>query len=304
MASPVVLCNHAIVLAPNGLGNDFCDGRSQNRTQLIDFSNKSLAELSFASQRRRTSAAFATICWFNEIRLRLGAETPTDIQRIIEPVDEEYEDPQTVRRRWRDYRSGTHSPAPRTIASAERHCPGATQTLQSPLWNSLRLDRPTTNAGLALVGRTCPEGDQLLSRMFGSAGGLPNNQCWLKQRCIAVLQIGNLESLGVFTICMRRAGEAKHLHTALTFYRAATRCLLALGPWFVQRGIAQAIAEYYEQVLLPECCRDPLAGSVHFCSSYYLKSIEVLDRIKTRVEQERGRALDSTELAHIIWTEL
>lgn len=103
---------------------------------------------------------------------------------------------------------------------------------------------------------------------------------------------------------MRLTGEAKLIHTALTFYRAATRCLLMLGRWFVRHGIAQAIAEYYEQVLLPECCRDPLAGSVHFCSSYYLKSIEVLDRIKTRVEQERGRALDSTELAHIIWTEL
>lgn len=299
-----MLCNHAIVLAPNDLGNGFCYGESQNSAQLIDFYKKSLSELSFTARRRRITTTFATICWFNHIRLSLGAETPTDIQRILEPIDEAYEDPQTQRRRWRDYRSGAHSPAARTIALAEHHCPGATRILQSPLWDALRLDRSASKVGVALVGRTCAEGDELLSRMSGSAGGLPNNRSWLKKRCCAVLQVGNLESLGVLTVCTRLAGEAKHIHLALTFYRAATRCLLVLGPWFVQHGIAQAIADYYEHVLLPESCRDQLAGNVYFCSSYYLKSIEVLDRIKTRTEQERGRALDSTEIAHIIWTEL
>lgn len=304
MAFPVVLCNHAIVLAPNDLGNGFCYCRSPSRAQLIDFSKKSLAELSFASRRRRVSTTLATICWFNAVRLRLGAETPQDVQRILEPINEDYEDPQVARRRWRDYRSGVHSPSAQTIALAERHCPGTTQVLQSPLWDSLRLDRSTAKVGPALLGRTCPEGDELLSSMFGSAGGLSNNRYWLKKRCCAVLQVGNLESLGVLTICLRLAGEAKHIHTALTFYHAATRCLLALGPWFVQHGIAQAIADCYEYVLLPECCPNQVAGRLCFCSSYYLQSIETLDRIRSRVEHERGRALDSTELAHIIWTEL
>lgn len=140
--------------------------------------------------------------------------------------------------------------------------------------------------------------------MLGSTGGLSNDQRWLKKRCTAVLLVSNLESLGVLTICMRLAGEAKLNHAAITFYRAATRCLLILGPWLFRHGIARAIGEYYEHVLLTACCPDPLTGSVCFCSSYYLKSIEALDRMKTRVEEERGRALDSSELAHVILTEL
>lgn len=312
MASPVVLCDHAIVLVPNGLGNDCRYGRSQYSAQLIDSSNKSLAEFTFASiegqsfapRGRHVSTAFATICWFNEIRLQLGAATPTDIQRILEPVDEEYEDPQIVRRRWRDYRSGVHAPTAKTVALSERRCSGATQILQSPLWDSLRLDRPATQVGLALAGRTCAEGDELLSRMLGAAGGLPNNPRWLKRRCTAVLLVGTLESLGVLTICMRWAGEAKLSHTAAAFYQAATRCLLILGPWLFRHGIARAIGEYYEHVLRPACCPDPLTRSGCFCSSYYLKSIEALDRMKTRVEEERGRTLESSELAHVILTEL
>lgn len=312
MASPVVLCDHAIVLVPNGLGNDCRYGRSQYSAQLIDSSSKSLAEFTFASiegqsfapRGRHVSTAFATICWFNEIRLQLGAATPTDIQRILEPVDEEYEDPQIVRRRWRDYRSGVHAPAAQTVALAEDHVRGTTQILCSPLWDSLRLDRPAAQVGLALAGRTCAEGDELLSRMLGSTGGLSNDQRWLKKRCTAVLLVSNLESLGVLTICMRLAGEAKLNQAAITFYRAATRCLLILGPWLFRHGIARAIGEYYEHVLLTACCPDPLTGSVCFCSSYYLKSIEALDRMKTRVEEERGRALDSSELAQVILTEL
>lgn len=312
MASPVVLCDHAIVLAPNGLGNGCRYGRFQYRAQLLDSSNKSLSEFtfasiggrSFASRRRHVSTAFATICWFNEVRLRLCAETPTDIQRILEPVAEEYEDPQVIRRRWRDYRSGVHAPAAQTIAMSERLCSGTTQILQSPLWDSLRLDRSAAQAGLALAGRTCTEGDELLSRMLGAAGGLSNNPRWLKKRCTAVLLIGNLESLGVLTTCMRLAGEAKLNHAAIAFYRAATRCLLILGPWLFRHGIARAIGEYYEHVLLPACCPDPSMGSGCFCSSYYLKSIEGLDRMKTRVEEEIGRALDSSELAQVILTEL
>lgn len=312
MASPVVLCDHAIVLVPNGLGNDCRYCRSQYRAQLVDSSKKSLAEFTFASIEGRAfaprgqhvSTAFATICWFNEVRLRLDAETSTDIQRILEPVDEEYEDPQIVRRRWRDYRSGVHAPTAKTVALSERRCSGATQILQSPLWDSLRLDRPATQVGLALAGRTCAEGDELLSRMLGAAGGLPNNPRWLKKRCTAVLLVGTLESLGVLTICMRWAGEAKLSHTAAAFYQAATRCLLILGPWLFRHGIARAIGEYYEHVLRPACCPDLLTRSGCFCSSYYLKSIEALDRMKTRVEEERGRTLDSSELAHVILTEL
>jgi len=174
----------------------------------------------------------------------------------------------------------------------------------APLWDSLRLDRSAAQVGLALLGRTCAEGDELLSRMLGSAGGLPNNPRWLKKRCTAVLLVGNLESLGVLTICMRLAGEAKLNHTATAFYQAATRCLLILGPWLFRHGIARAIGEYYEHVLLPACCPDPLTGSGCFYSSYYLRSIEMLDRMKTRIERERGHALDSTELARVILMEL
>lgn len=302
-----MLCGHAIVWPPNGLGNDCRYARSRIPIQLIDSSHKSLAEFtfasiereSFASRRKHISTVFATICWFNELRLCLGAETSV-VQRILDAIDENYEDPQTARRRWQDYRAGIHSPAAQVIALAERRCPGTSHILQSPLWDSLRLDRSASRVGLTLMGRTCTEGDELLSRMLGSIGRLPSDRRWLNRRCTAIILTGNLEGLGVLTVCMRLAGEAKLDSAALIFCRAATRCLLVLGVWFYEHGVAQAIAEYYEYVLLPRCYSDPAVGVLYSCASYYLNTIEALDRLRVKAETEKGRPLDPRELAAVI----
>lgn len=232
---------------------------------------------SFASRHRQIATVFATIFWFHELRLRLDASTVVAVRRAVEPAEGGLEREAAVSRRWRDYRDGRHAPSASVIALAETLYPGTRQILQSPVWDALRLDRRADQIGLALMGSTSRLGDELLTRMLGQIQRKSNDPRWLRKRCTAMVERGSLEGLAVLTICMRLAGAANLDRLALTFYRYSTRCLLVLGGSLYDHGIAQGVAEYYELVLLPKCCREHWMGS--FSSAHYLHSVHGLQKV-------------------------
>lgn len=153
---------------------------------------------------------------------------------------------------------------------------------QSPLWDALRLDRPVDQVGLALVGRSSKLGDELLTWMLGRIQRKNNDPRWLRKRCTAMIEHGSLESLAVLTICMRLASAASLDRLALIFHYHSTRHLLVLADSLYDHGIAQGMAEYYELVLLPKCCREHWMKS--FSSAQYLQVIHDLqEALQTKV---------------------
>lgn len=109
---------------------------------------------------------------------------------------------------------------------------------------------------------------------------------------------GSLEALAVLTVCMRLAGHAKASSLALAFYRHATDSLMILGGWFYLHGIAPAIAEHYEKVLMPNCCDKRQLGT--FSSGYYLNSVAALNRAALLEQEKAGKELAQEEVISVM----
>jgi hypothetical protein len=127
---------------------------------------------------------------------------------------------------------------------------------------------------------------------------------WLRKRCTDMLRQGSLEGLAVLVICMRLAASKGSNRIALTFYRYAGYCLLTLGIWFYAHGIAQGIAEYFENDLLSVCGDKAYLGS--FSSVHYLSRIRLM-----AAELTRAHSVNTTDLTYdeeiqllIMWLDL
>lgn len=264
---------------------------------MIDSSYKTLKELTFASPKeksfasmpRRIPGAFATICWFHELKLDLDVDTLVAVQQAIEPTTEEKA---AFSRRWGEYKNGRRNPSDSVVDLADQRIPGSKTIFQLRLWDALRLEKSAVTVAHKLHGATSRAGDELLQRMLDRQRSSKDPR-WLHKRCRAMVAHGSLEGLAVLTVCMRLAGSAGASRLALTFYRHATDCLEILGSWFYQHGIALAIAEYYEKKLLPTCCSESEYST--FRSSCYLNSVIVLNKAALAAQAKAGRKLTQEE---------
>lgn len=275
---------------------------------MIDSSDKSIEDLTFASPMRKSSssrarhivATFATICWFHELRLQMNATTVAQIRRMVEPLTTAtQEQEKRINRRWRDYRDGQHSPMEPVIAKAEACCRGARQILQSPLWTALRLDKPAEQAALALMGCTSSSGNELLAKALSFQTKPRIDYRWLYKRCDAITRDGTLEGLGVLTVCMRLTADADFDYLAAIFFKAATRHLIILGGWMINHGIARGIAEYYELVLLPHCNKRRYLAI--FSSEVYLHTAFTLKRALEKHATDKGVELSHEKAVEAMW---
>lgn len=223
---------------------------------------------------------FATICWFHALRSSFDAASVAAVQREVEPVGEERA--HSVRRRWRGYKEGTHSPRTHVLSLSDSRCPEAVGIFKSPLWDALRLDRNTNHIAQSLLRATSKFGDELILRMISLDQQQSSyvDERWLRKRCTDMLRQGSLEGLAVLVICMRLAASNGSNRIALTFYRYAGYCLLTLGIWFYAHGIAQGIAEYFANDLLSVCRDEAYLGN--FSSVHYLSRIRLMAAELTR----------------------
>lgn len=270
---------------------------------MIESSKKSLAAFSFASPMRNSNSknhrniaeVFATICWFHELRIAAKVQTVAALQKVIDPVSDAQVD--SALKRWQRYKNGKNTPSESARCLAENFHADSRGILESPLWIALRLDKPSSDIAKSLLGCAGQAGDELLIRMMGKNANHSQNR-WLNKRCLAMQSSGSLEGLGVLTICMRLAGDAGHNHLVARFYYAICGCLLVLGSWFFNHGIAQGIADYYQYLLLPMCSNDQWTNG--FSSGHYLTSIQSIQKmLQTKVEK-LGRELNSKEIAEAV----
>lgn len=212
---------------------------------------------------------FATICWFQSLRIHLDASTVEAVQSAVEPPTRVSQG--VLTRRWREYQLGIHTPQARVIEMSRKVSPDAAGIFESPLWNALNLNFSAHEIALSLIGTTSIYGDDLLARAvrFGAKNSLDPR--WLRKRCQGVLREASLESLAVLAICARLAASHGATHLAQEFCRYAGYSLLIQGIWFYAHGVAHCLGEYFETDFVPANCNEP--WMCNFSSLHYVSKI-------------------------------
>ncbi len=159
------------------------------------------------------------------------------------------------------------------------------------------MDKSEVKIARSLQGTTSRLGDELLIRMLDPRHSALDPR-WLRKRCNAMVTHGSLEGLAILTICLRLASKYGADGLTMTFYRHATKCLLIFGGMFYAHGIAQAIAEFYEKILLPKCCCDYQFGT--FDAHNYLYTVGRLIRSALATQEEIGKSLIHQEAIPIM----
>jgi hypothetical protein len=230
---------------------------------------------------------FATISWFNTLKINLNVETISAVQRQIEPVGNR--GALGVRRRWGDYKNGYHKPVAAVVRLAEKKVPGSAAIINCLVWDSFRLDKSPISVAKGLLGSTTRLGDELLQRMMESPQTIYDPR-WLRKRQKAMVAHGSLEGLAILTVCIRLTRDTR---LAYGFYLYATDCLKTLGFWFYLNGIAHALGEYFEQVFLP---MTGIPGCSSFYSGSYLATIKSMAQRVISKQENLGRECSDDEV--------
>lgn len=249
---------------------------------------------------RHLVSVFASIAWFHEIRLHLGASSVAEVAHAIEPRrSRTVEEIKTLERRWRDYRAGLHSPGYNSINQAALICRSSRIIIDSALWNALRLDRCPRQSALALIGRTNKAGDELITLMLSPHEDHCNpHPLWIRNHCRDLIKHGTLDSLATITICMRLAVNASALKLAETLAYWISWNLRCLCIWLFEHGILYPMAEYYEIYVFSKCSGQHSWFS--FNAAHFLASVRQFALVTEDKAATLGRKLTIIEIAEMV----
>lgn len=171
---------------------------------------------------------------------------------IEAPLSLPGEAPTDRKNKWRSYRDGKHTPSRALVAAIDRAHPGGAAFLSHPVWQLLRLDRPTQDQIPDVLCRLPPA---LYAVFKGSKvtayEPLALTQGWNSRRLRQLERHVGFEGLACTIALLRLAIDKKDIAQAFEFSRTLCRMLLMMGPWLSAHGIALPLTTYVEQTLLP-----------------------------------------------------
>lgn len=214
---------------------------------------------SISRKGRHVTDAFRTVCWFHALRIASGAKSTYQMDVLLEaPLTQSVEAPIDRKSAWRSYRKGRHTPSLQLVAKLEALHPGTEALLNHPVWPMLRLDRPVRDQIPNLLVQMPPS---IYGLVRGESGHLhqPTMRMdgWSESRLrrlqshAGLNPLACLNSLACLVALLRLSVEAGAAFQAFVFSRALCRTLLMMGPWLYWHGIAQPLADYVENQLLP-----------------------------------------------------
>lgn len=249
---------------------------------MLETSELSLEDYCFASKARNSDGpgkyrhvvdAMRTSAWFHTLRMRTGAKSTYEMEKVLEPGSFGVDTLGTAykRNKWRGYRLGKHTPRPALVVAMEQLHQGTYRVFEHALWDALRpgcslahhhvLNRLGTRAQKILLG---PQ----LRRQDGQ----------LRTETICRLEkMADLDGLAGLVILLRNAinqnaaGEAQHLSLALC------RSTIASGPLLFSLGIGGPFADYINDHFL--CRAAPHAGGYKLNAQDFLLRAKLSARI-------------------------
>ena len=232
-----------------------------NQRQVLDSSERHLTDFCFASKtrnfamgkQRHTVDGFRTVCWFHHLRIASGATTTYQMDVLVEPTrDAASGGPIDRKNKWRSYREGRHTPSAGLVEAVEARFPGGRDVLRHPVWRVLRLDRPMHDGISSLLAELPPRLYSVVSAAGDAERGARFSPCeWDARRLRRLERVVGFDALACLVVLLRIAAEGGDSAGAHKFGRALCRLLLMMGGWLFAHGVAQPLADYVEQWMLP-----------------------------------------------------
>jgi hypothetical protein len=216
---------------------------------VLETSELSLEDYCFASKTRNSDGpgkyrhvvdAMRTCAWFHALRMRIGAKSTYEMEKVLEPGSFGVDDSGTAykRNKWRGYRLGKHTPSPALVQAVEQLHPGTLHVFDHVLWDTLRPG--CTLAHHHLLNRLGPTASKILSspQLRRQDGSLRTDFVARVERVADLDGFACLVTLLRNAINVNDAAEAQHLSLALC------RSTIASGPLLYSLGIAGPLADY------------------------------------------------------------
>lgn len=269
---------------------------------MLETSELSLENFSFASKTRNSDGpgkyrhvidAMRTCAWFHTLRMRTGAKSTYEMEKVLEPDSFGVDQSGTAHKRnkWRGYRLGRHTPRPALVEAIERLRPGAHGVFDHVLWDVLRLEYPLTHH--ELVNRLGPTASQVLLRpQFRLRNGN------LRSDIIKTLEkIADLDSFACLVALLRDAINSKNGADEKYLALALCRSAIAAGPLIYSLGIAGPFADYINNNFL---CRENAHHGYRMDSGDYLRCAKRSSEIVYLAEGNENRYFTNPEKVSFI----
>lgn len=216
---------------------------------MLETSELSLEDYCFASKARNSDGpgkyrhvvdAMRTSAWFHALRMRIGAKSTYEMEKVLEPGAFGVDESGTAYKhnKWRGYRLGKHTPSPVLVQAIEQLHPGTLHVFDHVLWDTLRPG--CTLAHHHLLNRLGPTASKILSspQLRRQDGSLRTDFVARVERVADLDGFACLVTLLRDAINVNDAAEAQHLSLALC------RSTIASGPLLYSLGIAGPLADY------------------------------------------------------------
>ena len=201
--------------------------------------------------------------------------------------------------KWRSYREGRHTPSAGLVGAVEAQFPGGRGVLSHPVWRVLRLDRPVHGEISSLLAQLPPK---LYSVVRGSGGAARVAQIspsgWDVRRLRRLEREVGFDALACLVVLLRLAAEGGDSTGAHSFGRALCRVLLMMGGWLFAHGVAQPLAEYVEQWLLPMAAHAGRQSG--FGEMGFVAGARRLARVASAITANESTALTSLQRADLM----
>lgn len=257
---------------------------------MLETSELSLEDYCFASKARNSAGpgkyrhvvdAMRTSAWFHTLRMKSGAQSTYEMEKMLEPESFGIDASGTPykRNKWRGYRLGKHTPRPALVRAMEQHHPGTLSVFDHVLWDALRPDYTLTHHHL--LNRLGPAASRLLS---SSESRTQNGN--LRSAFIArVERIAELDGFACLVALLRDSINSGHNtdedHLSLGLCRSA----IAAGPVLYSLGIAGPFADYLNTNFL---CRATDRPRYELNAHDYLQRAKLSARIVYGAEGEEN----------------
>lgn len=249
---------------------------------MLETSELSLEDYCFASKARNSDGpgkyrhvvdAMRTSAWFHALRMRIGAKSTYEMEKVLEPGAFGVDESGTAYKhnKWRGYRLGKHTPSPALVQAIEQLHPGTLHVFDHVLWDTLR---PSfTLAHHHLLNRLGPTASKILS----SPQPRKKNGTLRGDLIERVERLAELDGFACLVTLLRDAINAKNDTDVEHLSLALCRFAIAAGPLLYSLGIAGPFADYINGHLL---CRAIADGRVHCLNAHdYLLRAKLSARI-------------------------
>lgn len=193
------------------------------------------------------------------------------------------------RTRFYGYLTGAHRPAASLVQAIDDRFEGTRQILEHVVWTVLAPEFDARREGSACLGRVHPDVLRLVVRKdpLGYNRLLRCEQKLLMRRLSKIEGNGSLDAIACFVILIKLAVSNSEHQLAFHLGHALCRTMLLAGDLLTRLGVAQPLADFMDEYVLPLASYDGLAYC--FGSGRYTEAIGLIRQLEIQKEATIGQ---------------